>query len=106
LLTCLPADRKLFTGNEGDLAEFRMIFLLLVTWHLLYYVLVFQVRRIATQGDLMSSELIVTLHDKNVLATDSVVKESLTTGAGGLEKCSTCKKFLQVRSMLKREGKE
>jgi len=53
----------------------------------------------------MSSELIVTLHVKNVLAADSVVKESLTSGAGGLEKCSTCNNCLQVRSMLKQEGK-
>jgi len=53
----------------------------------------------------MNSEFIVTCHVKNVLAADSVVKESLTTGAGRLEKSSTGKKFLQVRSMLKREGK-
>jgi|GEM_PF-6425210 len=54
----------------------------------------------------MSSELIVTLHAENFLAADSVVKESLTTGAGGFEKCTTCKKFLQVRSMLERVGQE
>ncbi len=52
----------------------------------------------------MNSELIVTIHVKNVLFADSVIKESLTTGAGGLEECSTCKKLLQVRSILKQEG--
>ncbi len=55
----------------------------------------------------MSSELIVTLHAGNFLAADSVVKESLTTGTDvKFGEILTCKEFLQVKNVLKREGEE
>ena len=38
--------RKLLTGSVGELSELKGFFLLHVTWHLLYYVFVFQVRQI------------------------------------------------------------
>ncbi|MCD6292706.1 MAG: hypothetical protein J7M09_04540, partial [Deltaproteobacteria bacterium] len=52
----------------------------------------------------MNNELIVTFHVKNILAADSVIKESLITDAGEFGKHSTCKQFLQVQSLLKQEG--